>query len=1633
VTFGRHGMRRVAAACGVALAFAVPAAAAKRPPKPAPPPHAAAKPAAPVAIPTHADSASAEQMALRRAAFEHARGDYAAVVATLAPLALEAGPRTAEPDRAAFLLAHALLRLGQHERFAKLAASVSAWGSASPFTRWIVSEARSFGSAGPSTAGATAADALAASRLLAAGDAASVLGMIPARGTRDAVLIHLRAEALALLGKDASSEWEALLQADSTAGLARDLAGHAAIRLATRAAGRGGDPRPWLARVPAGSRYASRARHMAALATLERGDTASARASLEQLLASDSTYNGRREVLRTLGRLALDAGDWDRAYARHAEAAQDWQRARAALREKSDPAATSALWDEWRFDGSLSGTLVLDGFTAAALAERLAHEAGDLTRTPTAGAAGIALPAAPRVSSVPPPPAEGWERVRRAEREAAAARGALALCRDSLARERARLGDARRYYGSGLAGLRAGSAGLRRRTRLLDSLGSTMDETAARLIALRDEASVHLQRRAASVLARVESQERWIRALDHLYLQGPDADHQSATPPQQKGPDVVVAQERELAQNVRFAAQRMLQDLPRRMTASYERAWGPRLMDRAGALAPGARELLARERAVEHTLDSSLAAAGESRELRRLVTRTDVLEREAARSASRASAARADVAHEAVAAALAALGSEREAIDYGLAASAWARAVRLSAADSLPVAARASGARAPEDPYAAEQDSASMHGREEAISRVSVFLADHPGSPARGEMRFRLADLLVTQARAEFRGRMTAWLAAQARGEQAPLPVADHAQAVELYRRILAEDGSLPHRDAVLFNAGLLLSDAGDPEAATFFRRLLAEHPASAYAQESSLRLGDFAFDAGRMDEGVSHYARAARGGDPTLTAIALYKSGWAHYNAGRFSPAADAFRGVLDLYAGEAGARVQADLEHEAEQYFVNSLAASGGAAAFERAFPAGRERPYERRVLRLMGQHLRRYGEFPEAAAADRLYLRRWPADPAALDVVAGLAETQRRSERPAEERATRLTWASRFAPGGEWANAQSSDSLRRAGESFARAAWRDEALEHHRLARTAGSRDEWREALRHYELLLARWPQDSSRAVYELHAGEACAELADHPAALAHYRRAAALGRDSVAARAAWQVVAVTDRWYESTRPGASARGARRGTGRDTLARAVIAEAESLLTREPRHPKSAELVWRTSQLALAHGWEREAQASLARFARTYPTDARAPLAAHERAQSLFRGGAFAAAGEAFEEALVVARRGGADSLARRAEQALPVCAYRAAEASVRADSSAHAQHAEAFAEVAKRWPAFESAPLAQYRSGLAWLEAGRTADGVRALGALTERWPSHVLARESRVRAAQAWEGAGERERAATAWVEFAERHPGDAEADEAWLRAADLCDSAGLTPRADQLRASYLQRWPDDQDAALEILERLARHELRALPEGGPVSALLTLPRPVGGVKAKPAPYLAQYLKRVAKTPAAASKPLLAEVRFRTAEETFATYSSARLTQPLPPSIAAKQRLLDSLLVRYRRTADLGVPEWAHAATYRIGEALVGFGESLENSERPADLTGDDLKGYENVLLEQAMNFHSQGENVWSDLLRRTRGASPDAWTARTRTALWSRLGDRFLFLAEGDFPVAGDAGGDAPSRQPEAPR
>jgi TolA-binding protein len=1456
-------------------------------------------------------------------------------------------------DRAAFLLAQARLRLGDRAGFERLAAQVAAWPKPTEFTR-----------------------ALAGERAL--------LAAAPSSG--------------------------AALRDGGAKRLAADAEGAERFRAAADRLAAGDDPLGELGHVPDGSAYASAARDLAARVAAERGRSDGAVRDLREMLKNDSNYVARREVEALLADDALRRGDAREAFARWTALDARWTADRDALRALAARPRLDSLVAAWESDPARSGAAPVSPRRAAEGAAKLGASRADARTGAGDFASSFDRPALPGASALAgQPTVADWRTIATSDSLTGQAAAVAARATDDARLERERLAELTRYLGTGQDSLARERETIEARLARLSELHRSLDQLDARLRAVRDSASRRVVLRAAAIVAQCEANERWIAGLDHFWVNGASPMH---VPSGHVGPDSVVTGERELARGVAALATRLAAEAPATIANSYTKAWRPGVLDRIARQDDEAGRSLAWARRLAGTLDSSLAEAGRAAHARALETRAAALDHRADSLLAFATRQRDAVARRTVQRTLAGIETEREAIDYGLASSAWAIAAGLDhAADGV----------AP-DSNATHESPEATRWRAEAIASLQAFLARHPAAEGRADARYRLADLLEQDARASFRERMAEYV----KHPGGAVPVLETSQAIALHRAILRDDPTFAHRDAVLFDLGSLLAERGDPEATRHFRELVNTTPDSPLAQESWLRLADDAFDQQHFAEAAPLYRCAVNGRDTTLRVIALYKLGWTEFHEDQFERAADAFGEVLDLYgAGRVDARIR--LDDDAEVLLVHTLARAGGAPAFAAWFDRAGPRPYELRLLQALGQHLRKYSLFGPAIAADQLLLDRHPLAPEALESARRMDDTYARWNRPAERRVALLANAERFSPGSAWIlertaraadvahSAPAEDSLRAAGDAFARAATLEVAEEHHRAARAGGGDDEWREAARLEERVLATWPADPMHRALHLQASEALAALGDVPGALAH-ADSVFQGRDTLAAAAALQRVAILDAWYERTRP--SAKGA---TGSDSVAHAVLAAGDQMLDAFPADPNAAGVRWRQGQLAFAHGWFERAAETFGAFTEKHPSDPRAPRAATLRADAWVRAERFDRAREAYERAYALASRAGDDSLARRVQHAIPACAYRDAESRVAADSTDYSGHAARFENVALRWPAFEHADVAWYRSGLAYFHTHATADGARAMASLLERHPKSALARDAVRATAGAWEAAGDTAAAAQSWLEYASRFRADAQADDASLRAAGFFERAHEPARSDSLRLGWIRRHPGDAATAMALLEPVVSRALDSVSVARPVSRWLAVAAPKAGAKhGTPRTVVGDYLARATAHPDLASRVILARVRFLEGEEAAAACAKIALRQPLARSIGARKARLDLLLARYKACVETGEAEWAHAATFRIGEALVSFGDALEQSERPKELRGADREAYDEIIHRQSDGFYQRAEGVWGQLLEGQAAETDDAWLARARAALQPRMALRSQAPAHASA-ASGDGG------------
>lgn len=1493
---------------------------------------------------------------LERAVAAWADQDFHRVVDELQSIDVSRTSTFSGSSRAAFLLAEAWIRLGD-EPACREVARAGGDPEGDPWRRWVAWRGLTFGEPASVRTDEGASALLTAHLLLESGDAAGAAALLDdtrVPGELEALRLHLLATSRNESGASARDIWSRLAARDPGNPLDTELVGDARLALAILQFEDGASPEDQLRDIPTGATARTRGLMLLALHALEEGDRDAALVHLDELVARDDPGPLGREALLLRGSLDMDEENFDAALERFEAAEQSFHREQEFLAALASGELTDSAWTAWRRP-TARGFVPAE---ASALADAAVTRALDLSSDED----DLSLPgletstgAGHQFASFNPTDTE-----LRSVAEVRARRQALAAEQSrleaSIDEAEATAGRRLRYLQLGTSHTGQSLGDMDGALRELESHLRDLERTLAQMDSVQADATREIVDRTRRVIDELDRNRLFIKALTHFHVDGPRRDDPSTV-------RALLVAETALASELAGLAS----TFGTAMTALVDRSFDEHLEPRVsgGARTLHAALLLERERALRLSADlDSLSASVEIDPA--LYAQRDSLAVVAGRLADEESELKQRIVVDVAGRGRARLDSEREALDYHLADAAFERAVELTL-----------------DPATSEDAEVLRPHRDRAIVRLDSFLVRHPDSFARADARFRLADLHLLRARDEFQVRMAGFLGDDAGTSKADdrslAPFVETTASVALYHLILDEDPGFAHRDAVLYSLGMILADDGDPEGVARLTELVDAYPASPHAQEAWLRLGTERFDVKDFAGAIPSLEAAARGDDPSFTAIALYQLGWSHFELDRFSAAADDFRQLMDLYREHEDLAASTDLRDEAEEYLVHSLARGGGADEFARYFDRLGGRDYEARILSGMGALLKSFSLYEESIACDQLWLDRYPTNEAALAIARRMVDSYASDGRLPEAREARLALAPRFMTGGDW---HDTHPERDDGVEFARETWREAATHWHEAARASNASTDWSRALSLYETYLAHWP--ASRMNYQ--AGEAASKLGDYERAIAHFSVAATVTA-AFAEDAAWQKVAAADQWYMSA-------------PNDTLAAQVLAFGDAFLERVPDSEQAADLRWRQAQLAYAH--DMDAADRFAAMARFHPRDARAPRGLRLRGDALHRDGDLRAAALAYEDALAAARTAGQDSLATDLAAVIPTSWYEHAESIATSESEAAA--ADAFVDVARRFPDYQHADKALYRAGLGYLDLEQTDPAVEAFEEILEVHPESAFARDASIRIAQSLEDDGRGQEAALAWASFSRAFPADPDAPSALMKSVDAFAELGDAQRAEGLESEFLDRYPGETETVMEIRASRARREL---DRSG-----------IGLLAAGTSADLTAYLELAETHPELASPVILAEVDFLRADEMREEYLQLRLTQPLEASIEAKKDQLERLLEAYGQCARRQVSTWAHASAYRIGEILVAFGDALLDSERPADLNADELLAYDEVLDEQSWTFHDRGEEAWNELLRQNPPGSsdPGAWLERTRGELWPRVARRFLHQPAATYPV-----------------
>lgn len=285
------------------------------------------------------------------------------------------------------------------------------------------------------------------------------------------------------------------------------------------------------------------------------------------------------------------------------------------------------------------------------------------------------------------------------------------------------------------------------------------------------------------------------------------------------------------------------------------------------------------------------------------------------------------------------------------------------------------------------------------------------------------------------------------------------------------------------------------------------------------------------------------------------------------------------------------------------------------------------------------------------------------------------------------------------------------------------------------------------------------------------------------------------------------------------------------------------------------------------------------------------------------------------------------------------------------------------------------------AEYDGATAYINANSWKEASEVLVRFIANYPNHNLTLGAREKLAFVYSEMGEGVKAAHAYSALAKMEP-DRERKRTWLsQAADLHQEAGNTTLAIKMLEQYLALMPKQDIVYFEVNLRIAN----ILNKQGETKAykkkLNLIIDKIGKGNTEPA--LRQHA---------------ANATLELAAMEYKVFSEITITHPIKEALARKKEAMQKTLKLYKQASDYKISSSTTAATYHIGEIYQQFSQALMASERPKELSEEELEMYTLVLEEQAFPFEEKSIDLHQLNTKRVNSGIYDQWVKESFKAL-----------------------------------
>ena len=892
--------------------------------------------------------------------------------------------------------------------------------------------------------------------------------------------------------------------------------------------------------------------------------------------------------------------------------------------------------------------------------------------------------------------------------------------------------------------------------------------------------------------------------------------------------------------------------------------------------------------------------------------------------------------------------------------------------------------------------SAKIEGSEDkAMQSYRLFLDLASSDPAlRAEAMRRLADLQLETSEAE-----QLQSNVQSLGEHL-------GGTVDMYEQLLKAYPNYAKNDLVLYQLARAYEAEGKlEEALATLDRLIKEYPQTPHYAEAEFRRGETLFVEKRYGEAEEAYQKVLdRGPDTGFYEQSLYKHGWSLFKQQRYVDSLPSFFLLLDgkfgtdndaqgdrdpavVYA--AMSRAEQELVEDTFRVLSISFSYLDGPRSVTDYFSANGARPYAFIVYTNLGDLYLEQERYQDAAAAYHAFVELDPYHAKAPLLQVEVIEAYKKGGFADLVLSGKQGFVETYGPGSPYWQRYTFEQQPEV-VAHLKSNVSDLAEYHHARAQSTHDQAEYASAARWYRAFLQSFPDDAKAAETNFLLAEVLFESGNYRDATQEYERTAYAypfhehgGEAGYAALLAY----------------AKEESQLTGPELQDWHKKAIESALRFVAAYPAHPEAvrvqtdtAEKLYALNDYTRARDVAQQvvnrdppADPDLQRTALTVFAHANFDLADYPAAESAYQRLIALLPADDKERPQIVERI--ASSVYKQGEQARDA-----------GDLDAAVEH---FLRVGQAAPTSPIRATAEYDAAAALIQQGYWPRATQVLEDFRRNFPNHKLAADVTAKLAVAYVETGNTAQAAGEFERIADGNGSADEKREALWRAAELYGKSGQAALAATAYTHFVERYPHPAPEAVE-----ARQKLLEIAEANGNQTERT-----------------RWLKDIVTADAAAGAERTDRTRYLAAKAQLALAAPARdafigtrLVVPLDKSLKTKQARMEEALAAYGKAADYGVAEVTTAANYEIAELYNRLSKDLFASERPKELSAQELEQYNLLLEEQAYPFEEQAIKLHEVNAARTAEGVYDEWVKKSLEALASLLPVRYAKAEMGETVV-----------------